>query len=134
MHNFTSFVLISVEAPILNRTESTSTDGCTQLVIGYLSQPQPVMMTLQYFFHTTIAQPPSCTNELFSEPTLYASVPAGQEALNFEVNLADSRFDTRQPVYLTSRFVLDDVAGPCSRPILLRTTGLPLNSCVYIYY
>ena len=103
-----------------------STDGCSQLVIGSLSQPQPVRMTLQYFFHTT-AQPASCTNELFSDPTLYASVAAGLRDLTFEVMLTDSRFDTRLPVYLTSRFVIDDVAGPCSRPVRLRTTGLVLH-------
>ena len=124
----TLFVLISIEAPILKRTvfAPTSTDGCSQLVIGSLSQPQPVKMSLQYFFHSTTAQPASCTNQPFNEPILYASVAAGLRDLNFEVNLTDSRFDTRNTVYLTSRFVMDNVAGPCSRPVRLRTTGSAL--------
>lgn len=115
--------VVFLEGPKLIRTEfgAMSPNGCTQKVTGSLSQSQPAKMTLQYFLHTT-AQPASCTNELFKQ--FSTNVSAGKDNVVFHVNLIDSRLDTRQTVYLTSRFMMDGISSPCSMPIPLQITGL----------
>lgn len=118
-------VPVSIEAPsLLEAVEvEASADGCTQQVIGSLSQPQPIKMALHYFFHSS-SQPGSCEGVLSRRPTLYTNVSAGQTALMFEVDLTNSGLDTRQTVYLTSWLLMDGVASRCSMPIPLLKTGL----------
>ena len=98
-------------------------------MIGSLSQPQPVRMTLQYFLHTT-AQPESCTNELFKQ--FRTEMSSGQTDVVFDVDIIDSRVDTRQTVYVTSRLMMDGVASPCSRAIPLQITGLAHTASLHL--
>ena len=119
----TLFDFVPLAAPNLTTAvfADMSPNGCTQRVSGLLNQTQPVKMMLQYFFRPTAHA--SCENVLFNESTLYTRVSAGQKEIVFEVDLTDSRLDTRQTVYLTSRFMMDGVASPCSRPVPLQITG-----------
>ena len=98
-------------------------------MIGSLNQPQPVNMTLQYFLHTT-AQPESCTNELFKQ--FRTEMSSGQTDVVFDVDIIDSRLDTRQTVYVTSRLMMDGISSPCSRPIPLQITGLAHTASLHL--
>ena len=116
-------VSVSLEAPSLLAAVKVSADGCTQQVMVSLSQPQPIEMALHYFFHSS-SQPGSCEDVLSRQLTLHTNVPAGQAALELEVNLTNSGLDTRQTVYLTSWLLTDNVMSHCSVPISLLKTGL----------
>jgi len=101
----------------------TSTDGCTQLVTGSLSQAQPINISLHYFFHSS-SQPASCDVLQDGQLSLLTNVSAGMTALEFEVDLTNSGLNTRQTVYMTSWLLVDGVAGPCSEPLPLLMSGL----------
>ena len=86
---------------------------CIQEVTVTLQQPIPAEM-----YYAFAMRSDSC-GELGR--SFSVNITTNEVAVKFPVDIGQSKFDTRQEVYLISWYAQDDVVGPCSFGLMQRT-------------
>ena len=103
------------EAPVLSESISQPDNECIQEVTVTLQQPIPDEM-----YYAFAMKSDSCgeLGQSFS-----VNITTNEVTVTFPVDVGQSRFDTRQEVYLISWYTQDGVRGPCET-VLMEQTGV----------
>ena len=103
------------DAPMLSRSNSQLDNECIQEVTVTLQQPIPDEM-----YYAFAMKSDSCgeLGQSFS-----VNITTNKDAVSFPVDVGQSRFDSRQEVYLISWYTHNGTKGPCSF-VLMEQTGM----------
>ena len=103
------------DAPMLSRSNSQLDNECIQEVTVKLQQPIPDEM---YYAFSVTSDSCAGLGRSFS-----VNIATNKVTVTFPVFVGQSRFDTRQELYLISWYKHDSIRGPCSF-VLMEQTGV----------